>query len=232
MEHAKIYIVTPIAGNSSESPANAAARTIDVMFNPTELTVARNMSYADIEVPGLPVPLVQFVRGEAQTLSLELFLDASDRVTSGISISRDDRTAPRNKCEQSLAALRKLVTIDSHLHAPPVVRFEWGSISFQGVATQFTEKFQMFDSDGRVVRARVTLQLKSYVSAETLYRDLNRQSPDRTKTRALKEGERLDLIAAQEYGDPSFWPVIARANRISRPRVLAPGLLLIIPPLD
>jgi hypothetical protein len=191
---------------------------IEVKFNPTEYSISRNMNYAEVQVPGLKTPLLQFVRGESQTLSLELFLDTSDRTTQ-IGVEKD------------LAALQALITIDADLHAPPVIQFTWGAQAFQGVVTSYTEKFVLFDPNGLALRARVTLQLKSYTPAKIQIAELNKQSPDRTKTRVVREGERIDLIAADEYGDASLWQAIARANGLARPRILVPGTLLVIPPL-
>lgn len=189
---------------------------IPVMFNPTEYSISRRVNYAEIQVPGLQVPLLQFVRGESQTLQVELFLDGTDG---------------RESVGEHLAHLRNFVTIDSHLHAPPVCEFSWGEITFQGVVTDLQERFALFKEDGDVLRARVTMTLKSYTPVEIQAREANRQSPDRTKTHVVVEGERLDLIAADEYGDASFWPVIAKANEIPRPRLLSPGTILTIPPL-
>lgn len=230
--------------------------SIDVMFNPTDYQITRNLSYAEIGVPGLSMPLLQFVRGDAQTLQLELFLDSSDRKTpsasdvlasvggsvdltsntgAGIEPVPADSWAALGRspnCEQRLMALRLLAEIDSELHAPPVIEFSWGGTPrFRGVVTSFTEKFTMFDADGHIQRARVTLQLKSYVAAEEQFRRINPQSPDRTKTHVVRAGERLDMIAAREYGDPGQWRVIAAANGIARPRLLTPGTLLVLPPL-
>jgi hypothetical protein len=195
---------------------------IDVKFNPGEYSLQRNMFYAEVQVPGLAMPLLQFVRGEAQTMSLELFLDASDRP--------DTRSGGKG-IENDIAALRKLVTIQSELHAPPIIRFQWGFQHFDGVVTNYGEKFVLFDLEGNAIRARVTLQLKSYTPAELQIKEADPQSPDRTKTRVVREGERIDTIAAEVYGDPAYWPAIARANRLARPRILVPGQLLEIPPL-
>ena len=49
------------------------------------------------------------------------------------------------------------------------------------------------------------------------------------KTRALKEGERLDQIAAQEYGDSRLWWIIAAASNIGWWLQIPPGTLLTIP---
>lgn len=238
-----------ILQSSSKSPKPS----MEVMFNPTEYQITRNMSYAEIGVPGLAMPLLQFVRGEAQTLQLELFLDSSDRKqptledaaragTVDYTTNTGAGTAPvpldswtslgaSPQCEQRLQALRMLVQIDAHLHAPHVIRFEWGEVRFQGVVTTYSEKFTMFDDAGRIQRARVSLQLKSFAGAADQYQTINPQSPDRTKTHVVRAGERLDAIAAAAYGDPAQWPVIARANNLTRPRVLEPGTLLELPPL-
>ena len=189
---------------------------VEVMFNPELLTVTTNILYPDISVPGLRTPLLQFIRGEARTLAVELFLDSSD---TGASLAT------------RLDELRRFVNIDSELHAPPVCRFEWGDTSFTGVMSTFSEKFQMFDASGHILRARVTVTLKAYEPAQQQLALIDRRSPDRTKTRTVRAGDRYDLLAAEEYGDAAYWRVLAAANGDERPRLLAPGTLISIPPL-
>jgi hypothetical protein len=218
---------------------------IEVRFNPSEYSIVRNVNYADIGVPGLATPIIQFVRGETQTLSLELFLDASDRLagpsiggvtapTSGSGTAGNTTAGvdpqPRG-IGPELADLQAMVTIDSSLHAPPIVEFSWGDLRFQGVVVSFTEKFQLFHEAGYPLRARVTLTLRRYAAPAVQARKLALESPDRTKTRVVAEGERIDVIALEEYGDAAQWPAIARANQLARPRILVPGSVLVIPPL-
>lgn len=194
----------------------ANAEPVEVMFNPDLLTVTTNILYPDISVPGLRTPLLQFIRGEARTLAAELFLDNSN---TGESLA------------DKLEELRRFVSIDSELHAPPVCRFEWGDTTFTGVMAEFSEKFQMFDETGRILRARVTVKLKAYEPANQQLAEIDRRSPDRTKTRTVRAGDRYDLIAAEEYGDAAYWRVLAAANGDERPRLLAPGTVISIPPL-
>jgi nucleoid-associated protein YgaU len=188
--------------------------SIDVLFNPTDYGINRGANYTEMQVPGLRTPILQFIRGEAQTLDVELFLDGTNK---------------RQPVEDDLAKLRTFISIDGELHAPPVCRFEWGAVRFQGVVTSLKEKFQLFAEDGRVIRARVTLSIKSYESAEVQLRELRRSSPDRTRVRTFREGESLALIAHETYGDPRLWRLIALENDIQRPRFIAPGTPLRIP---
>ena len=205
--------------NVSKLPAPEA---IAGQFNPTEYSIDRGSSYAELAVPGLRTPLLQFVRGEAQTLSLELFLDGTDkRGTSPLTKSVEDR----------LKSLRQFVEIDPDLHAPPVCLFQWQDLKFHGVVTSFKEKYTLFDETGKVLMARITVSLKSYEAVEVQLRELKLQSPDRTRVRVVREGETLAAIAAEVYGDPRLWRVLAEANAIDRPRFVPAGTPLYVPAL-
>ena len=102
-----------------------------------------------------------------RALSLELFLDGTDKRASNRpgDTSRADRRA------------RKFVTIDPELHAPPVCLFQWRQMQFYGVVTSFKEKYQLFDESGKVLRARVTLSIKSYEAVEVQLREMRLKSP-------------------------------------------------------
>ena len=52
------------------------------------------------------------------------------------------------------------------------------------------------------------------------------------KRRLVKEGDSIDLIAFDEYGDSAMWPFIADTNNLDNPQRLRPGqILAIAPPL-
>ncbi len=205
LQKAKIFNV------SVEPPTS-----VDVLFNPTEYGIDRGAFHAELPVPGLRTPILQFVRGEQETLELELFLDRTNR---------------RLTVEEDLEKLRSFVRIDSELHATPVCRFQWGRVKFQGVVASFRERYKLFSEDGNVLRARVTLVFKSYESAEVQQRELRRASPDRTRVRVLREGETLAALATEAYGDARLWRRIAEENDVDRPRFVPAGTPLRIPAL-
>ena len=51
---------------------------VPVRFNPTEYQIQKQNSFADINIPGLETPPIQFIRGSAEKLTTELLVDTSD----------------------------------------------------------------------------------------------------------------------------------------------------------
>jgi hypothetical protein len=192
--------------------------SVEVLFNPTDYSLDRGSSYASMPVPGLQTPIQQYIRGEADVLTLDLFIDGTQDTDA-------------SKVNQRLEDLRRFIRIDGALHAPPVCRFEWGDLHFTGTVTSLREKLTLFDPGGGVRRARVLVTLRAYKSAEVQRRELKLSSPDRTHVRVLREGETLSSIAAEVYGDPRLWRPIALANGVDRPRAVKPGTPLKIPAL-
>ena len=187
---------------------------IPVQFNPNKYSINKSNQFASVAIPGRDSPIIQFIRGEAETLSLELFFD-----TYTYENSIDVRIKYTNRITQ-------LLEIDEELHAPPVCVFEWGGHTFTGVLERADTSFTMFDTFGTPVRATVTVSFKQISETQK-----PKSSPDRSKIRSIKEGDSLWMIAAREYGDPLKWKEIAKANDIDDPRKLSPGTQIIIPPL-
>ena len=48
---------------------------IKALFNPTQYSIDKSNTFASMQVPGRESSIIQFVRGESETLSLELFFD-------------------------------------------------------------------------------------------------------------------------------------------------------------
>jgi Contractile injection system tube protein/Phage P2 GpU len=196
------------------SGRNETLSIVRVSFNPSDLSFDQSVSYAEHPTLGAQNPIVQFVRAEGQTVNLELFLDGT---TDNVSVA------------DQLAELRQFVLIQKDMHAPPLCVFEWGDVLIKGVVKSLNEKYALFDQDGRIMRARVTMSLRRYEDPAITAREANKQSPDRTRIRVLREGETLAHIAQEAYGDPRLWTVIAAANNIDRPRFVPPGTPLKVP---
>jgi nucleoid-associated protein YgaU len=190
---------------------------IPVCFNPTEYQVAKQNSFADIAIPGLQAPPIQFIRGDCAKLTTELLCDTSDTL-------EDVRARYTDK-------LRALMDIQAELHAPPIVRFIWDKNVFEGVVESLTITFQMFTPDGVPIRAKLAISLKEYQPATVSTRDPPRNSPDVDKAYVVRSGDTLSSIAEAAYQDPGQWRLVAAANGIQDPRSLVPGTTLSLPRL-
>jgi hypothetical protein len=198
---------------------------IDVEFNPTEYTLSKGAQIAEIGIPGLDSPLLQFIRGQNEKLTLDLFLDttASGLGENGVT---DVRTLTRS--------IYQLVKIQPKTHAPPRILFVWGSLSFKAIAESVTQKFTLFNPTGIPLRATLSVTFREYKTLTDQLAELNLQSPDQTKSRVVRQHDTLSLIAGEEYNDPSQWRLIALNNTqvLTSFRRLVPGTVLIIPPID
>lgn len=201
---------------------------IAVLFNPTEYTFERSNAYKATPVPGLGAPLLQFVNGESDRLSMELFLDDYTDPEGPTSL-RQKESDPLNA---RLRALTTLLEIDRDLHAPPPVRFNWGPLEFSAVIERLGRKVTMFHPDGAPARVSLSVAFKEYRTLRQQLEDPRRESADKTKRRVVVGRERLWWIAAREYDDASEWLRVARANDLDDPREIAPGDWLELPPME
>lgn len=203
-------------------------KVIVVLFNPTEYSFERTNTYKATTVPGLGSPLLQFVNGECDQLSMELFLD--DYTDPEGPTSRNQKQ--QDPVARRIADISSLLQIDRDLHAPPPVRFNWGPMEFTAVIEKLGRKVTMFHPDGTPARATLSVSFKEYRTLRTQLEEPRRESADRTKRRVVVGGEQLWLIAAREYDDPAEWRRIAAANDLDDPREIEPGDWLLIPPIE
>jgi len=124
-----------------------------------------------------------------------------------------------------------LLNIDSESHAPPILRFLWGSLDFTCVLTRANTKFTRFMSSALPVRARMTVSFSEFIDAEHEIKETNRSTADFTKAHVVLKDETLSGIAVKYYNNAQTWRPIAIANSIDDPRAISPGMLLRIPSL-
>jgi nucleoid-associated protein YgaU len=190
---------------------------IPLHFNPTEYQVQKANNFAEINIPGLESPPIQFVRGGAEKLTADLIVDTSDTLD-------DVRDRYVNK-------LRGLMNISKELHAPPIVRLMWSGQIFLGVIESLNITYTLFRPDGRPLRAKLALALKEYRPAAVQINERPTNSPDVEKSWTVRRGDTLASIAGALYRDCSQWRAIAAANAIVDPRRLDPGQTLAVPRL-
>lgn len=198
-------------------------KVITVGFNPEEYTVNSEVTYAQSAIPGVSGPLLQFVHGNMSTLEMELLLDTLEAHRGQNDAHSDVRVLVR--------AITDLMAIESTTHAPPVLLFTWGSLTFTCVLARASQKYQMFLPTGIPVRARMQVTFNEFRNIELEAKEIKRQTADYTRRRVVGQGETLSAIAADVYDDPTVWRPLAIANAIEDPRQVPCGLELVVPRL-
>lgn len=219
LQRAEIQILDPAAVD----PARGLPEKFSVQFNPSEYTLSKGAQIAEIAIPGLDSPLLQFVAGQNEKLSLDLFFDSTDKGGMGAgAVSVDEETRK----------FYQLVKIQPKTHAPPRLRFHWGKgLNFECIVESINQKFTLFSPHGIPLRATLSVTFREYKTLEQQVKELNLQSSDHTKRHVVIKGETLSSIAASQYGDPRQWRRIADENfdRLSDLRRLPAGLELRLP---
>jgi LysM repeat protein len=204
-----------------------------VMYNPEELKLEQGNTFAEVGIPGLNSPPIQYVRGKARALSMELFFDTYET-------GQDVR--------QFTTPVTKLLEKMPQTQAPPILLFSMGRLQFQCVLTDAGQRFTMFLRDGTPVRSTLTVRLQAYVRVDVqTVHGLFFGSP--TVSAAVNAavgavvgvvsgaatvhnvvaGDTLSGLAAAYLGDPALWRDIARANGVVDPFDLPVGRPLVIP---
>jgi nucleoid-associated protein YgaU len=219
-----------------DARGNVMAR-MEVQFNPAELNISKGAQIAEIAIPGIDSPILQFIRGTNETLALELFFDSTE---SGMGAG----ARPVTEWTDQFYALVKM---SGREHAPPRCRFGWGEAfpglvhqsgevagkrkAFECIVETIQQKFTLFSPEGVPLRARLTVTLREYKTLEQQLKALNLQSSDHTRVHVVQRGQTLPEIANIAYRDPALWRLIAETNDLFNVRRLEPGTNLQLPPV-
>lgn len=206
MEKAKIYIL------DNQGKGVVKDKTIEVMFNPTDYTSSINATWV-----GEEGTIPAFTKTTFGTLTLNLFFDTYELRAD----VREDNEIPISGRVKKVAGTKRIMelavpTVDGkETKKPPVCLFSWGKFNFKGVVQSVSQNFTMFLSTGIPVRAKLTVVMKPVVNAQDMLKLKGVEAC--RKIRQVKQGERLDIIAAEELKNPFLWRKIAELNDIDDP---------------
>jgi len=127
-----------------DNPKGGPAKEFDVQFNPHTLKMTYATQKANAEAPkGSPT---QFLGEVTTKLTMELVFDATQPIGAQGGRADDVRTLTQK--------IAYFLTPQS-AGTPPGLRFQWGSTLFEGVLDSMDETIDLFDEEGRPLRATV-----------------------------------------------------------------------------
>ncbi|CAN5728708.1 peptidoglycan-binding protein [soil metagenome] len=186
---------------------------VQVMYNPEQYSLDLGNQFAEVGIPGLSRPPLQYVRGKGRTLSMDLFFDSYEE--------------PRVDVRTYTAKLTDLLDQSPKTRAPPVLLFMMGQLAFRCVLVDVQQRFTMFDRQGSPVRAILQVRFQEYDPIDIVVQSGLFIGPPSLQT--VTKGQTLSQIAADTMGDSSRWREIADANDIDDPFNLTPGSQLVVP---
>jgi hypothetical protein len=207
-----------------------------LQFNPESLKVSFSNQIQTPSGAGdqSGTPSRQFVGAGTTKLALAVYFDA---------------TAPLGEGETPVDDVRRLTQkvaffitpqAEGKQFIPPAVRFVWGSFQFDGIVDGVEETLEFFSSEGKPLRANMSLTLSQQRITSFTFRDTGglpggpggAPGGAAPGTRPLAEapaGATMQGLAEQA-GVADNWQAIASANGIENPRRLEPGQLVNLNP--
>lgn len=214
-----------------------------VMYNPNSLDIKYETSFDCGEEISNGKVVQKFLRRKPQTLSVKLFFDGTGTSPSHLGVlgASEQLQDALGKAENATGGLvdaqiglflALAYKMDSNLHKPPYLMLVWGTFMFQGVLTAADIKYTLFGADGRPLRAEMTITVSEHAEKNKFLAEIGKKSPDLTRSRIIKEGDKLDLLCEELYGDPSLYLEVAKVNKLTNYRKLTAGQTLVFPPID
>jgi hypothetical protein len=148
-----------------------------VHFNPASLVYSVDNSVA--QQSGGPKK-VQYVAQFSGKLSMDLQFDTTDTGTGRAhrhqsrwrrSCRRPATAQAARKCDAAQTANGGAQSAPAK--APPVLQFQWGSYTFQGIMDSFKETIDFFSADGIALRALVSIGLSRRTRSSTKVRNFS-----------------------------------------------------------
>jgi len=199
-----------------------------VLFNPATFTIETKVDYKQPDAKGQSGGDPVFEKIPPMEFSIEIVIDGTG-VGPG-NAGRGDGDYVKDQVKK----FRKVTgcSINGEIHRPNYLAVLWGTIFIECVINSLSVNYYLFDPQGSPLRAKLTCGFLERIGPGKDGRQSRLESPDLTKVLSVKVGDTLDLIADNNYDDPSYYLQLARANRLKNFRKLKPGMRLILPPIS
>lgn len=211
-------------------PPVDGAKTIEVQFNPESLKLAYATQKAGNDQSG--GASTQYVGQGTTKLSFDLWFDVNAPAPSQVGVNGERVNDVRKLTQQVIYFIEPKETSDKKKFLAPGVRFSWGdAFVFDGTVESIGETLDLFDADGRPLRAqlsvsltkqKIVIKLDDKVAANVP--GMPGPPPGTFVTEPARQGATVQSMAAARGIDD--WRPIAQLNGIEQPRLPTVGVTL------
>ncbi|VFB05116.1 MULTISPECIES: CIS tube protein [Chryseobacterium] len=226
------------SGKKIQKFPNGAENPFYVLINPTSFSINHKIEYNN-EIPeGGATGDPKHSKSLPPSLQFEFLFDGT-----GVTQKNSGNTLI-NKIKNKSSFAKKAVldqladfyiatgNYDGKIHKPYHVIINWGEFEYEGILSEFSVDYKLFNKDGIPLRAIGKATFVGAVSQELSAARLKRSSPDLTHKRTVQDGDTLPLMTERIYGDSKYYLEVAKVNGLINFRQLKPGTELYFPPIE
>jgi len=219
-------LIKGFTDNQFEIPTSPSQ--FQTLLNPESVNIGHSISYNKAQASGTTGVDALFNRVNPSTLSMQLVFDGTGVVPG----SRQSNGDPIN-AESQLTRFEEITySYNGESHEPNHVVVNWGRLSFRGVVESIDYDYKLFKKDGEPIRILANVRFTGSIDQVERAAFENKNSPDLTHLRLVKEGDNLPLMCKRIYGDPKYYLEVAKANQLTNFRKLTPGQQINFPPIE
>jgi len=201
-----------------------AKQTFEALINPESYTLEYKVKTADAQGQGTSGAEIKFEYTLPEELTFEFLFDNTGII--------DGKPNPDGVTDDVNSFRDMLTSYQGNSHEPYHLKLVWGSLVFKGRAIELSITHKLFNPDGQPIRTVAKVKFKKSVEDKKRAAKENKSSPDLTQVRKVQKGDTLPLLCDLIYGDPQYYPEVAKINALDNFRTLVPGTDLVFPPLD
>jgi hypothetical protein len=219
---------------SKRSRSNSSyVDTFTAMFNPESFSQKYEIKYGKHQSLNSTNKQVLYSHSKPRELALKLILDGTGVHEMGI-----HKLKPQPSVSDRVEHFINLTfRMKGKIHEPSYLIAEWGGqedggLIFSCRLLNVNVNYTSFNRDGSPLRAELDIVLISDKEVKKRLAEEDKNSPDLTHYRVVKEGDTLPLLTKEIYGTSKYYLQIAQINNLDNFRQLTPGTELFFPPLE
>lgn len=214
------------------------AGEIVVQLNPDKYSLDYEVQFANNQSSGSSGQELLFDRIKPQKLNFDFLFDRTGAIPNSVaipglgglpSLGGDNKDG----VQPDIDKLRDVTMgFDGDIHRTKYLILNWGKLLFKCCLTKMNVTYKLFRPDGTPLRASAKCYFEEYRETELRLKEENKNSPDLTHIRTVKEGDTLPLMAYRIYGDSKYYLQVAKVNEIENFRDLEVGQQVFFPPIQ